>query len=309
MKIKTISNREIDGKKTTPEKKRVRRKPAVNQKPRLSARVRIAAAFRFFGRVFVPVVLLAFMFICGIYALKSDAFDLGDVIVSGCRHQDAKALAGIIREEFPANILRIDLDAARRRLEKETWVRRVELHRILPSSLLLRVEERTPAVLLELGGVQMMADGEGVLLGPYRREFGKIDSPIFRGVSGANPEAYAKHYEENAGRIRRGIAMLAEIAAEMPQNVRDISEIDISELSNIKIMMDNDPVEIWMGNGNYLKRFSSFVEDPTKKYQELKNQGIQVAQIDLSNDGQIVYKSFEAVARERSLGSGRPINR
>jgi len=65
--------------------------------------------------------------------------------------------------------------------------------------------------------------------------------------------------------------------------------------------MDNDPAEIWMGNGNYLKRFSGFVGDPTKKYQELRNHGVQVAQIDLSNDGQIVYKSVDAVARERAL--------
>ena len=301
MRITTASKQETGGKKTRPDKKRVQRKPAANQKPRLSLRTRIAAAFRFAGKVFVPALLMAFVFISVIYALRSDAFDLRDVRVSGCRHQDAKSLEGIIRKEFPANVLQIDLDKARRRLEKEKWVKSVELHRVLPASLFLHVDERVPTVLLELGGVQMMADGEGVLLGAYRREFGKIDSPIFRGVAGTNPETYAKHYAENAGRIRRGVAMLTEIAAEMPGNVRDISEIDISELNNIKIMMDNDPAEIWMGNGNYLKRFSGFVGDPTKKYQELRNHGVQVAQIDLSNDGQIVYKSVDAVARERAL--------
>ena len=301
MKIKTTSGREVGGKKTPPVKKIVRRKPALNQKPRSSARIRVAAAFRFLGRVLVPALLMVFVFISVIYALSSDAFNLRDVRVSGCLHQDAKALEDILREEFPANILRIDLDKARRRLEKEIWVKHVELHRVLPSSLVLRIEERAPAVLLELGGVQMMADGEGVLLGAYRREFGKIDSPIFRGFAGADQETYEEHYVENADRVRRGIAMLTEIASEMPLSVRDISEVDITELNNIKIIMDNDPVEIFMGNGNYLRRFSSFVGDSGKKYQELIDQGIQVAQIDLSNDGQIVYKSFEAVAREKAL--------
>ena len=103
--------------------------------------------------------------------------------------------------------------------------------------------------------------------------------------------------------------MLAEIAAEMPLAVRDISEIDISEWNNLKIMMNDDPVEIFMGGGNYVKRFAGFIGDPTKKYQELKNQGIQVAQIDLSNDGQIVYKSIEAVAREKALKNKRSVNR
>jgi len=236
-------------------------------------------------------------------------FNLRDIRISGCLHQDAKSLEDIIRMEFPENILRIDLAMARQRLEKETWVQRVELHRVLPSSLVLRVEERVPVVLLELGGALMMADGDGVLLGAYKREFGKIDSPIFRGVAGIDHETYEEKYEENTDRIRRGVAMLTEIAAEMPQSVNDISEIDISELNNIKIIMDNDSVEILMGNGNYLKRFSNFVGDPAKKYKELKDQGIQVAQIDLSNDGQIVYKNVDAVVREKALRSGRSINK
>jgi hypothetical protein len=100
--------------------------------------------------------------------------------------------------------------------------------------------------------------------------------------------------------------MLAEIAAEIPLAVRDISEVDLSELNNIKIMMDGNPVEIVLGSENYLRRFSSFIGDQTRKYQELRNQGIEVAQIDLSNDGQIVYKSPEAVAKERAMKLGRP---
>ena len=308
MKIQT-SSRKVGGKTAPPGKKNVRRKPALKQKPRMPMRIRVTTAFRFLGRVFVPAFFMVVVFISGIYALRSNAFNLRDIRVSGCMHQDAESLENIIREEFPANVLRIDLGAAKQRLEKEVWVKRVELHRVLPSSLVLRVEERVPAVLLELGGTQMIADNEGVLLGAYRREFGKIDYPIFRGFDGVDMETYETHYAENTARIRRGIAMLTEIAAEMPMNVLDISEVDVSETSNLKIMMDNDPVEIWMGNGNYLKRFSGFIGDPSKKYQELKEQGIQVAQVDLSNDGQIVYKSSDAVARERALRPGISINR
>ena len=243
------------------------------------------------------------------FAFTSDTFLLRDINISGCRHQSAGSLENIIREEFPANILRIDLDNARRRLEKETWVRSIEIHRVLPSLLVVHIQEREPAVLLEIGDVQMMADGEGVLLGAYKREYGKIESPIFKGFEGGNFDGYMKNYEENAERIQRGVSMLAEIAAEMPLAVRDISEIDISEWNNLKILMNDDPVEIFMGNGNYVKRFAGFIGDPTKKYQELKNQGIQVAQIDLSNDGQIVYKSIEAVAREKALKNKRSVNR
>ena len=311
MKIKTNLGRDARDKKTTPEKKPVRRKKtALNQKTGLSVRNRISAVFQFLCRAAAPVLLTAFVFISVIFALRSDAFNLGDVSISGCRHQDAGSLEDIIRGEFPANVLRINLDKARQRLEKETWVKHVEIRRVLPSFLILRVEEREPAVLLELGGVKMMADDEGVMLGIYEREFGKIESPIFRGFDGKNPAAYTERYEENAERIKRGIAMLSEIAEGMPQAVLNISEVDVAESGNIKIMMDNDPVEISMGSENYLKRFRSFVDaDPARRYQELRNQGIQVAQIDLSNDGQIVFKNSDAVARERAMKLGSPVNR
>jgi len=73
--------------------------------------------------------------------------------------------------------------------------------------------------------------------------------------------------------------------------------------------MDNDPVEICLGNENYLKRFSNFIGDRAGKYRELRNQGILVAQIDLSNDGQIIYKNPEAVAREKAMKPGRSVVR
>jgi len=308
MKIKTSFNREGSGNGAGARVKRTQRKPAVNRKPRLSARGGIASAFRLLYKVSVPALLIIFMIISIIYALRSDAFMLREIRVSGCVHQDAESLENILREEFPDNILRIDLGKAKAWLEKETWVKRVEVHRVLPSFLALRVEERKPAVFVELDGSQLIADGEGVLLGAYRQVFGKLDSPIFKGFTGDDPESYAAHYKENSGRIRRATAMLAEIAAELPEDVQKISELDVSDINNIKIIMENDPVEIFMGSGNYLKRFSSFVVN-TKDYQELKNQGIQVAQIDLSNDGQIVYKSREAVAREKSLKPGRPASK
>ena len=155
----------------------------------------------------------------------------------------------------------------------------------------------------------MMADSEGVLLGEYTSEFGKIDSPIFRVGNREGEAVYEEHNEENALRIRRGVAMLAEIAAEMPLAVRDISEVDVSEWNNIKIIMDNDHVEICLGSENYLKRFSGFIGDSTKKYKELKDQGVKIAQIDLSNEGLIVYKSSDVVNREKALKSGRSVNR
>ena len=128
---------------------------------------------------------------------------------TAARSSNQKELEGIIRQDFPANILRIDLQKLKERLEKETWAKQVEIRRVLPSDLIIYVQERTPSVILELHGELMIADSDGIMLGRYDPRFGKLDVPVFKGVLGEDAENYRLYQEENAARIRQGLAMLS----------------------------------------------------------------------------------------------------
>ncbi|MDR0842823.1 MAG: FtsQ-type POTRA domain-containing protein [Acidobacteriota bacterium] len=293
MEIRTAGNREVSGTKTSPAKAKTKvpARKKTGRKPggRPPVKIRVAAA-RIVVLAGIGVLLTTFALLIVILAFSSETFDLRDVRCTGCLRQDEKKLEQIIRAEFPANILRIDLDLVQQRVEQELWVQRVELHRVLPSALLLHVTERTPTAIVELGGRQMAADSTGTLLGVYDGGFGKLNSPIFKGFMGDDPETYSMYGEENAGRIKRGLAMITEVSAEMPGAAHKISEVDLSDRNNLKILMDGDTVEIYLGREDYLKRIRSLVNDPENRYQELKNQGFEVEQIDLRQKGEIIYR-------------------
>lgn len=233
----------------------------------------------------IPVLLFS---ICN-YAYTSGIFNLRDVTVHGCKEVNPAQVEEIIRQEFPQNILRIDLRELKKRLEKVTWIKHVEIRRILPSDMIIDVQERIPSVILEMNNELMIADTEGIVLDRYAPRFGKLDVPVFRGIMGEDVETYQLYQDENTARINQGLVMLKEIESGSPGYTKYISEVDISDRKNLKIMLVDDTAEVQMGEKDYLNRFLVLMKY-RDQYRELKNQNNDIASIDMRFEGQIVYQ-------------------
>ena len=208
----------------------------------------------------------------------------------GCKELNPKQLEVIIRQDFPANILRIDLEQLKKRLEKETWIKAVEIRRVLPSDLIIYVQERTPSVILELHGELMVADKDGIMLGQYDPRFGKLDVPVFKGVLGERCRRLSGCIRK---RIRRESGRDSQCCRKSNPDRRSatqkISEVDISDPENLKILLVDDTAEVYLGEKDYLKRFQTLMNN-LGEYQELKDQNNEIESIDLRFDGQIVYR-------------------
>jgi cell division protein FtsQ len=291
MQIKTTRSREaLNARVVTPPDKGhpARRKASRKLGKNHVAGRRFVSALRVLGKAGTFLLILAFMMSVFMYAHTSEKFNLRHVTFYGCRELNQKKMEGIIRHDFPVNILRIDLQKLKERLEKETWAKRVEIRRVLPSGLIISIEERTPSVLLELHGELMIADRDGTMLGRYDPRFGKLGVPIFKGVLGEDAEHYTLYQEENAARISQGLAMLSQIESGMPHATQKISEVDISDPENLKILLVDDTAEVYLGEKDYLKRFSTLMNN-LGEYQKLKNQYTEFVWIDMRFENQIVY--------------------
>ena len=135
-------------------------------------------------------------------------------------------------------------------------------------------------VIIEFRSELMLADKDGIMLDRYDPKYGKLDVPVFKGVLGEDAESYRLYQEENSARIRQGLQMLAEIESGSPEETRKISEVDISDRENLKILLVDDTAEVYLGEKDYLKRFRSLM-DNMQQYQELKNQYTEIESIDL----------------------------
>ena len=291
MEFKAKRTKENRNAGSVPPPDRSRRRKKAHQKVGKGpiAGKRYASLFRTLGKLGSFLLLVSFISAIFFYAYTSEKFNLGNVRFYGCKEVDTVHLENIIRTDFPANILRIDLKELKSRLEKETWVKRVEIRRVLPSGLLIYVHERIPSVILEMKNELMVADQDGILLGQYAPKFGKLDVPVFRGILGEDAKSYRLYQDTNSERIRRGLSMLSEIEAGLPQSTKRISEVDISDPKNLKIMLVDDTAEVYLGGKDYLERFTTFMKNQDK-YETLKSQYKEIASVDLRYEDQIVYR-------------------
>jgi cell division protein FtsQ len=231
------------------------------------------------------------------YAYSTGLLTLRTVSVEGCRHSDAGTVESIVRREFLVNILRIDLKQLRSRLEQEPWIRRVEVRRILPSTLKIKVQERVPTVIAEIGGNLELLDNEGFLLDHYDTAYGKMDAPVFTGLRGDDAASYKVLQEDNSSRVRIGVQVLAELAAGSPDFTRALSEVDLSDPANVKVLLVDDTAEVFLGDRDFLRRFQMFMSN-LPQYRDLKAQGKDIAAVDLRFDSQIVYRLRHPVAEQ-----------
>jgi cell division septal protein FtsQ len=250
---------------------------------------RLQSIFKIAGGIIVFVLISGILASIFRYAYTSDRFSLQNVKISGCKYADSKALERIIQKEFPRNTLQIDLRKLRDRLALEAWIRNVDVRRILPSELAIDIYERIPKAILELQGQMMLADGEGILLDKNDAKYGKLDLPVFRGFLGDTPDEYRQNLEENSSRIQRGLQLLSELDSADPLYVSNISEVDLSDADNLKILLVNDTAEVFLGDKDFLRRFRALMTNMSQ-YQDLKAQNYDIAEIDLRFEGQIVYR-------------------
>ncbi len=304
MQIRTNRSREARDSGSVPPPDKSRRRRKTHQKlgkgPIGSRRyISVLRALKKLGSL---LLLISFVLAIIVYAYTSGKFKLCDIKFYGHKEVDSKHLEEIIRKDFPDSILRIDLRQLKSRLEEETWVKHVEIRRVLPSSLIVHVQERIPAVILEMQNDLMIADQDGILLGHYAPKFGKLDVPVFRGVLGEDSESYRMHQEENTTRIQQAMFMLSELESGSQNYTKGISEVDISDPENLKIMLVGDTAEVYLGGENYLERFTTFILK-RDEYEKLKNQYEEFASIDLRFEDQIIYRPRRPEEGEKARDS------
>ncbi len=222
-------------------------------------------------------------------AYNSGNFTPRNVTVHGCKYADAERLGALVRKRLPSSLLRADLSEVRRLLESQAWVKRAEIRRVLPSDLVVDIEERVPEVILELQGELMLADRDGVLLDKCESRYGKLDVPVFSGLLGETPQKYRLHQQENSERVRLGLKLLSELESGSPDYAGGISEVDLSDKGNVRVLLVDDTVEVMLGDHDFLKRYRTLMSN-LPQYRELKSEYEGITSIDLRFEGQIVYR-------------------
>jgi cell division protein FtsQ len=209
-------------------------------------------------------ILLGYTSVRGL-ALVTEApgLRIRQIAVGGHRQlsaADVVAGAGALRGQ---NIVRADLDAARRRLLGSPWIAEATLRRQLPSTIEIQIVERRPVALARLarGGLQLVA-ADGTVLGPAAAITAGLDLPIADGLvpvpgraaAGAAFGIPAQVEPNRAALVGRLVDELRREDGLLPL----LSQVDVSDAEDAVVLLGDDPARVHLGDRDFARRVRAY---------------------------------------------------
>lgn len=166
---------------------------------------------------------------------------------------EVEALVDGIRGE---SILSVDFDRYRRRLMDSPWVAGVSMWRVLPSTVEVRVVERTPLVIARVGQQLYLVDEQGVIIDEFGPQYRQYDLPIVEGLV-TTPAAGGSAVE--AERVQLAARLIRALDSRPALRER-LSQIDVSNPRDGVVLLDGDPAFLHLGDSRFGERLESYLE-------------------------------------------------
>lgn len=175
-----------------------------------------------------------------------------------------------------------DLDRWRQRLLASPWVREAALRRSLPSTVEVVVWEREPIGVGRLADDMYLVDERGTIIDQYGPQYADFDLPIIDGLAASARSEVPVADVERADFAARVINALR--AA--PDIARRLSQVDVSDLHNVQVILAGDPAIIALGEDQYLARLQRYLELATA----LRERVVEIDHVDVRFDQRIYVR-------------------
>jgi cell division protein FtsQ len=211
-----------------------------------------------------------------------DAVETGadaGIRIEGLAHASHARVLALFAADAGRSVYLVPLRERRLQLLGVDWVREASVSRVWPDRLDVRIKERTPVAFAQLpdgeGAAHRAAliDADGVILEqPERATF---DLPVLAGIRREQSRGM------RAARVRSAMQLVRDIGG----LAAEISEIDVSEPDNLKVVqqIEGEAVVLWLGNRNFLSRLQNFLGH----YAEIRRRLAQARAFDLRLDDRI----------------------
>ena len=254
-------------------------------------------------RAWLPLTVKVALAVCAALVLfrgyraaaASDLFELKSVDVSGTARASDDQIKLIARQAAAGTgVWKVDLDAVRAEVERQPWVRRAVVSRVLPSGLRVRVEERVPRVVVRTGaGRFVWVDDDAVMVGTLA-------------PSHQQPNFFLRGWDEqgtDAARAanRERVAKFMELAREWEAaglSAR-VSEVNLDDLRDVRAQLagDDSQIEVRLGGVEWTKRLIQALEALDEGRQTPR--GALITYIDMTQNKRAVL-GFRAGAAAQS---------
>jgi len=222
-----------------------------------------------------------------------------NIEVAGTQTISRRQVMEVFAPDLGRNIFKIPLDDRRRQLEAIPWVESATVIRLLPDRLHVDLAERTPVAFARIGSRISLIDRNGVLMELPRSK--KYSFPVIKGISESEP------LSARAARMQIYAALMRELDAEGARYSQDISEADLADPEDAKVVAA-DPggaVLIHLGSSDFLRRYKIYLAH----LQEWRQQFQKLDSVDLRYEHQIIVNpdsTLHAAAHPARAPAAKP---
>lgn len=190
-----------------------------------------AGLWRFLVTIGITAVVLA---AAAVALARSPLFRVREVRVEGLTHGSPARIVRLAGLSERDHTLDLDVGLLRSRIERDPWVDRVEIDVQLPSTVTLRITERSAVAVVDLGAGPALVDAEGRVIAPgLGRRLPEIVFP----PGWVERLQTARLGEERPWRSV-SLASLARSLAALPPQVRDaVLRVELEPGTGVELIM------------------------------------------------------------------------
>lgn len=197
-------------------------------------------------RLFLFIFFAVILGIAGYYLLSLPIWQIKEVSVVGANMLSADEIKSLAAIPLAKNLFFTSFSQARANLRKISAIKHFHLYRIPPSTVLIKIEERRPNVVLVTQGRSMLVDQDGYIVNRNQNLTFNLpnfaDLPVATGLSSSDVI--------NEERISPPIAAVIENVIQELANIFGAKRIhlELGGMQNIELLLD-DILKVKLGRG------------------------------------------------------------
>jgi len=212
-----------------------------------------------------------------------------DFQVTGHYYATEEQIEAVFARDFGRSVYLCPISLRRQQLLAIDWIEEATVSRLWPNRIAVAVRERKPVAFVQVEGrdgamVPMLVDGGGVLLSPPRAV--RLKLPVLAGVRIADTPEMRKQ------RVKRFLTLQQELGGLMGK----ISEVDVSDLDNIKVTQQFEGRALTLMLGS--QKFEPRVRNLLNNYGEIRKRLPNATVLDLRLPDRVIAVSERAAADE-----------
>ncbi|HDR46551.1 MAG TPA: FtsQ-type POTRA domain-containing protein [Geoalkalibacter subterraneus] len=236
-------------------------------------------------RVTVATVSVTFIVGGAVVAARmlaaSDFMRVARVQVENTQRTSEAEIAALSDIKVGDRILELDLEMIAARIEENPWVRQARVDRIFPQDVRIRVAEREPRAIVNLGYLYYVDEGGEVFKMLDGQD--RLDYPV---ITGMERDELVDNPQQAQDRLRRAISLLGELEQRRHFNIEAVSEIHLDARRGIALYTYRSAVPVHLGEGDYAAKLDRF----ERIYKELEPRLAVLEYIDLQVSDRIIVR-------------------